>query len=930
MTKNFLFKKVLTFLLFALPSVVLLAQGEFKTKWDLSKSGSGATQLSIGTATSGTVSYTWQELPSGLSGSGTFSGSPLLITGLPSGKTIRLSISPINFQRIIISNGADRAKLLDVEQWGTTVWTSMQNAFFGCSNLDITATDIPNLASCVSMDNMFQSCSKLTGPANINSWNTAAVTNMTSMFFNASKFNQNIGNWTLNANVSMTNMLSNSGMDCSNYAATLIGWNANPLTPNGRTLGASGRTYGPQAITARANLDGPKGWTFTGGDALAISCGGAFVTRWNLAGTTQLSFGTATSGPVTYYWESIPSGSSGTGTFSGNNLTINGLPSTSIRLFIMPTNFQRINISNNQPTSHRLLDVERWGTTAWTSMANAFFGCSNLNITATDIPNLSSVTRMEQMFQLCSKLSTVPNINSWNTSNVTVMTSLFNGCSLFNQNIGSWNTAKVVSMQNMFHSSGFNQNIGGWNTAALTRTSGMFRIATSFNQNISGWNTAGVTMMDNMFEWATSFNQNIGNWNLNANVNLSNMLDNSGMDCSNYAATLVGWNANPSTPNNRNLGAFGRTYPTSAARTNLVGAKGWTITGDAVSSNSCGAFITRWNLASPNTTTLSFGTATSGTVAYNWQEVSPGSASGSGTFTGNTLNITGLPSGATIRLEINPTNFQRINIGNGAAATRLLDVEKWGTTVWTTMQGAFFGCNKLNITATDIPNLSSCTNMNDMFQGCSSLTGPANINSWNTATVTGMVSMFFNASNFNQNIGSWTLNANVNMTNMLSNSGMNCSNYSATLIGWSANPSTPNGRTLGATGRTYGAYATTARTNLDVAKSWTFSGDAPGSCVAPPPPGIDFTSEPAMNKVIAEPSIWPNPVKNMLNIGINESYRNEKVYLTVTDMKGTVLVSRTVTHGNSAISTAAWSKALYVVTLRSGRDIIMTKKIVKQ
>jgi hypothetical protein len=68
----------------------------------------------------------------------------------------------------------------------------------------------------------------------------------------------------------------------------------------------------------------------------------------------------------------------------------------------------------------------------------------------------------------------------------------------------------------------------------------------------------------------------------------------------------------------------------------------------------------------------------------------------------------------------------------------------------------------------------------------------------------------------------------------------------------------------------------------------------------------------------------------MLNIGINERYRNEKVYLTVTDMKGTVLVSRTVTNGNSAISTAAWSKALYVVTLRSGRDIIMTKKIVKQ
>jgi hypothetical protein len=293
------------------------------------------------------------------------------------------------------------------------------------------------------------------------------------------------------------------------------------------------------------------------------------------------------------------------------------------------------------------------------------------------------------------------------------------------------------------------------------------------------------------------------------------------------------------------------------------------------------------------------------------------------------LSISNLPSGATIRLEINPTNFQRIKIGNGAAATRLKDVTQWGSTKWTSMQGAFFGCNKLNVTATDIPDLSSCTSMNDMFQGCSALTGPANINSWSTATVTGMVSMFFNASKFNQNIGGWTLNANVNMTNMLSNSGMDCSNYSATLIGWSANPNTPNNRTLGATGRTYGAFATAARTNLDVTKNWTLNGDAAGTCTSLAPE-IDSRSQLAMNNVIDEVSIWPNPVTDMLNIGINERYHNEKLHLTVTDMNGRVLVSQTVTIGNSAISTAGWSKALYVVTLRSGGNIIMTKKIVKQ
>jgi hypothetical protein len=68
-------------------------------------------------------------------------------------------------------------------------------------------------------------------------------------------------------------MLDNCGMGCSNYSATLVGWNANPSTPNGRSLGAAGRTYGgPTATTARANLTGTKGWTITG-DASSIICG---------------------------------------------------------------------------------------------------------------------------------------------------------------------------------------------------------------------------------------------------------------------------------------------------------------------------------------------------------------------------------------------------------------------------------------------------------------------------------------------------------------------------------------------------------------------------------------------------------------------------------------------------------------------------------
>jgi hypothetical protein len=42
----------------------------------------------------------------------------------------------------------------------------------------------------------------------------------------------------------------------------------------------------------------------------------------------------------------------------------------------------------------KLLDISQWGNIAWTSMANAFQGCSNLTISAVDAPNLSGVTNM--------------------------------------------------------------------------------------------------------------------------------------------------------------------------------------------------------------------------------------------------------------------------------------------------------------------------------------------------------------------------------------------------------------------------------------------------------------------------------------------------------------------------------------------------------
>jgi surface protein len=256
-----------------------------------------------------------------------------------------------------------------------------------------------------------------------------------------------------------------------------------------------------------------------------------FITRWNLAtagsGTTQISFGVTTTGTVNYTWQQVGgAGATGSGTFTGAGgiATISGLPTeATIDLSIQPTNFRAFAINNGNDKS-RLTDVIEWGVVAWTSMENAFNGCNNLNITASDIPNLASVTSTNRMFRACSILNGPSNINSWNTTTITDMSYMFVGASAFNQNIGSWNTTTVTNMSYMFYSAiAFNQNIGLWNTAAVTDMSRMFAYAIAFNQNIGSWNTSVVTNMSQMFYYASAFNQNIGSWNTAAVTNMSEM-----------------------------------------------------------------------------------------------------------------------------------------------------------------------------------------------------------------------------------------------------------------------------------------------------------------------------------------------------------------------------------------------------------------------
>ena len=257
---------------------------------------------------------------------------------------------------------------------------------------------------------------------------------------------------------------------------------------------------------------------------------------------------------------------------------------------------------NNGGDKEKLLEVQNWGNIAWSSMANAFYGCSNMDVTATDAPDLSSVTSVFYMFAVASSLVGNASFNSWNVSSVTNMVSMFRQATSFNQDIGSWNVSSVTNMAELFIlASSFNQDISSWDVSSVTNMSNMFSGASSFNQDISSWDVSSVTGMVSMFNGATSFNQDIGSWNVSSVISMMSMFQFSGMSTANYTDTIVGWanfTTTNSAPYNVNMTfQFSRTFDTSrsgganfanagAARTYLTtvtptGA-GWTISGDTV------------------------------------------------------------------------------------------------------------------------------------------------------------------------------------------------------------------------------------------------------------------------------------------------------------------------------------------------------------
>jgi len=118
----------------------------------------------------------------------------------------------------------EEQKLVSVDNWGQLGFTSLNYAFYLCSNLVSVPTASDGIEAVTNMGSMFDHASSFNG--NIGGWDTSNVTDMNYMFYYAYAFNQNIGGWNTSSVTDMSHMF----VHAQAFNGNIGGWNTSSVT----------------------------------------------------------------------------------------------------------------------------------------------------------------------------------------------------------------------------------------------------------------------------------------------------------------------------------------------------------------------------------------------------------------------------------------------------------------------------------------------------------------------------------------------------------------------------------------------------------------------------------------------------------------------------------------------------------------------------
>ena len=755
----------------------------------------------------------------------------------------------------------------NVSSWDVSSVTDMQNMFRETPfNGDISAWDVSSVAS---MSHMFDSAAAFNG--NLSGWNVSSVATMGGMFANAAAFNADISGWNVSAASYMEGMFTGAASFRQNLGDWYVVLDSHSIDlASGTTIG----TISPQNVwlansqsgeygiaethdheffeISGTSLNVKDGADYTGKTGYAVNITSthpfgannhrlvdvtvtdtstAFKTTWNTA-TSSEDITIPATGSYDIDWgdgtaESVTGPTTHTYADAGNHaVTVSG-------------GLTRINLGADPDNAAKLVSIDQWGDMEWTTMEGAFQGASNMAYRAADAPDLSGVTNMTGMFNGSSAFD--GNLSSWDVSGATNMSGMFWGAAAFDGDISSWNVSSVTDMDSMFsYASDFDGDITGWNVSSVTDMGFMFLFADAFDQDISGWDVSNVTDMEDLFFiFFPTFSHNLGKWHVT--------LDSTSIDLAS-GATTVGTISPQNSWLAENVGTYGiagthdhaffeivdgtklgvkagadyagRTgYAVSITSTHPYGQNNHRVYNVTVTDSSA-TFVTTWETTGASQAITIPVDGATGNYTVHW---------GDGNSTTHVTDATHVYAEAGNHTVSISGDFTRIWLGGDAAsAAKLKSIDQWGSIAWTTMEGAFREATSMVYNATDAPDLSGATSMQNMFRGAEKfdgdlsgwdVSGVANMNgtfrgarafdgdlsawdtsgandtrkmfqeavafngdisSWNTTGVVYMDSMFLGAEDFNSNISGWDVSSVTNMDSMFTTA----TSFNGDLSGW--------------------------------------------------------------------------------------------------------------------------------------------------
>ena len=321
------------------------------------------------------------------------------------------------------------------------------------------------------MSSLFKDASSFNG--NISSWDTVQATTMSSMFQGATSFNQDISKWYTGSITSMQSMFDSA----TAFNQDIGKWRPERVTDMSSMFqgaAAFNQNIGSWRTAAVTNMRG----MFNGAAAFDQD-----ISEWNTGSVTSMQ-----------------------------------------SMFESATAFDQ--------------DVSKWDTSSVTDMEKMFDGAISFN------RDLSS-WNVVKVGSTCTAFFEV-NAGAWTLPKPALpvyclgFTTATNGVTVLCPDAAVGDVGVVNGVEYMKRDrAGLLDLVGTANDAGLAKScttgvtdmSYMFKDASSFNGNISSWDTSSVTDMREMFYGATAFNQDLSSWNV----------DTVGSICTAFGANAGAW-----------------------------------------------------------------------------------------------------------------------------------------------------------------------------------------------------------------------------------------------------------------------------------------------------------------------------------------------------------------------------------------------------